>query len=117
MVEDDDRLRGFTEEALTEIGYRVDAARTGEDAMTLLRGGLQPDLVLTDVIMPGLTGPDLARQVRAMKAGAKIVFMSGYAHNTGEPDDMPSAEALIKKPFTIETLSATVAAVLSREEP
>lgn len=117
VVEDDDRLRGFTEEALTEIGYRVDAARTGEDAMTLLRGGLQPDLVLTDVIMPGLTGPDLARQVRAMKAGAKIVFMSGYAHNTGEPDDMPSAEALIKKPFTIETLSATVAAVLSREEP
>ena len=43
--------------------------------------------------------------------------MSGYAHDTGEPDDMPSAEALIKKPFTIETLSATVAAVLSREEP
>lgn len=117
VVEDDDRLRGFTEEALNEIGYRVDAARTGEDAMTLLRGGLKPDLVLTDVIMPGLTGPDLARQVRAMEAGAKIVFMSGYAHDTGEPGDMPSAEALIKKPFTIETLSATVAAVLSRQEP
>jgi signal transduction histidine kinase/CheY-like chemotaxis protein len=109
VVEDNDRLRGFTEEVLRDIGYTVDAAQSGDEALNLIETGTRPDLILTDIIMPGLSGVDLASRVRAQDAGTKIIFMSGYAHDKDQESETLTGNELIKKPFTIEDLSAKIA--------
>ena len=115
VVEDDERLRGFTGEALNELGYSVETAPSGDEALNLIASGYKPDLVLTDIIMRGMTGHELARKLKALDAGSNVVFMSGYAHDATSAADIPSVEPLIKKPFTIETLASTISVALRRK--
>lgn len=113
LVEDDHRLRSFTDEALREIGYTVVSAGTAAEALGVIAGGQRPDLVLTDIVMPGQSGLVLAEKVRENDPGAKVLFMSGYAQKQAREDETIADGNLLKKPFTLEELARHVSSALS----
>jgi two-component system cell cycle sensor histidine kinase/response regulator CckA len=116
VVEDEDAVRVLVVELLVQLGYRVRAAANAAEAMTLLQGDANGiDLLLTDVVMPGLSGWELAAAVRARYPRCSVLFMSG--HPVGMEDDpraRVSLAELLHKPFTPEMLAARVRQVLDR---
>ena len=88
VVEDDAAVRSLTRRILDGSGYRVREAASGQQALELwAREGAQVDLLLTDMIMPeGVSGPELARQLRSSRPDLKIIFMSGYSGDTVAKD-------------------------------
>jgi PAS domain S-box-containing protein len=111
LVDDEDLVRMSTADMLMEIGYDVVEACTGEEALRLIDGGLQPDLVVTDHLMPGMTGADLARTLRSSRPGMPLLIVSGYA----EGDGIDPFFARLNKPFRNAELTASLAA-FSREQ-
>ncbi len=114
VVEDDDEVRIFTVEALRELGYRVLEAHDGPSAMRLLQRQLDAiDLLFTDVVMPEMSGRELADQARTHQPGLKVLFTTGYARNAilhgGRLE--PGVEVL-PKPFARDALAAKVRLVL-----
>jgi CheY-like chemotaxis protein/nitrogen-specific signal transduction histidine kinase len=114
VVEDDDDVRAYTVEILRELGYRVLEAHDGPSAMRLLeRQEQQVDLLFTDIVMPGLSGRELADAARRSHPALKVLFTSGYARNAivhgGRLD--PGVE-MIAKPFTYQGLAEKIADVL-----
>jgi len=109
VVEDEPSLRDLVEHVLGTFGYRVLATGSGEEALAVA-GGLQGPLhlVLTDVIMPGMSGTALAERLRAMRPEVRVLFMSGYA---AHPAIAPGAP-LVSKPFTPRSLGRKVREVL-----
>jgi two-component system cell cycle sensor histidine kinase/response regulator CckA len=102
LVEDEADVRELTREILEMAGYTVLEAARGAEALRLCREFARPiDLLLTDVVMPQMSGPELARQIAVLRPGAKIVYMSGYTddalghHGVLDPDII-----LLPKPFT-----------------
>jgi CheY-like chemotaxis protein len=108
VVEDEESLRSLIELILTEAGYRVLAAANGEDALTLLRGSDPIDLVLTDSIMPRVSGSELVRRLRAIRPEARVIQMTGYSE-LGTPKD-----EFLTKPFEAETLLHSIRDALDR---
>lgn len=106
MVEDEPWLLTVTRDMLAASGYTVLAANSPEQALELARthpGGIQ--LVLTDVIMPGLNGRDLARQVRELRPQIRHLFMSGYTADVLAPHGvLDDGVVFLEKPFTKQTL-------------
>jgi two-component system cell cycle sensor histidine kinase/response regulator CckA len=94
--------------ALERLGYRVMAASTGEDAVRLIdRLGDEIDLLLSDVIMPGMSGPDLLDRARRTRPELGAVFMSGYSALTiGRP--IQAGVTLLEKPFSAARLAEVV---------
>lgn len=98
------------------LGYRVLVANRGDEALRVIEAGATFDLLLTDVMLPGMTGPDLYRHVTKTRPGLPVVFMSGYTadlladHGIGEA-------GVLHKPFSHETLAAKVRAVLDGRRP
>lgn len=115
VVEDDDQLRSFTEEALREIGYKVETAANAGEAKTRFQSGPRPDLLLTDIVMPGQSGLALAAEIRQLDETVGILFMSGHAFKVSDEDDDIPASDLLKKPFTLEELSARVSSALAKQ--
>ncbi len=117
LVEDHEQVRCLAETILTRQGYRVLAAECGQRALTMLDEHQGPvDLLLTDVVMPRMSGKDLFHAVSARRPGIKVLYMSGYtddviAHH-GIIDD---ATAFIQKPFAVEVLAARVRELLDDE--
>jgi two-component system, cell cycle sensor histidine kinase and response regulator CckA len=115
LVEDEPAVREVTREALEMGGYRVLEADGPEEAAHIAsEPSNQIDVLLTDVVMPGMSGPDLAHQVRKLRPGLVTVFMSGYA----ECEVLRAAAhgALrdhIQKPFTVSGLLSRVAQALA----
>jgi two-component system, cell cycle sensor histidine kinase and response regulator CckA len=114
VVEDEAALRGLVVMMLERLGYAVHESSNGPDALRLVeQGGLRPDVLLTDVVMPEMSGSDLATKVRERLAGVKVIFMSGYADETildhGVSD--PSFEFL-RKPFSMSDLETHLNSVL-----
>ncbi|MCH7741156.1 MAG: response regulator [Proteobacteria bacterium] len=114
VVEDQAALRTLLEKMLSRFNYRVSVAANGGEALLLVEErGWTPDLVITDVIMPGMNGAVLAERLQRNKPDLKVLYMSGYTDDvilergTLEPD-MP----FIQKPFDGPTLAAKVRAVL-----
>ena len=104
LVEDDKIMRQLTRRMLEEQGYTILEAEDGVAAMKFVETAEQPiDLVLTDVMMRGMNGPELARRLSAQRPKTKVIFMSGY---TGEllPDTAESRITLLEKPFSRPTL-------------
>lgn len=115
LVEDEVAVREVTREALEMGGYRVLEASGAEAAAQIADDpSAEIDLLLTDVVMPGMSGPDLARQVREMRPGLVAIFMTGYS----ESEILRAAahgrlENHIQKPFTIDGLLSRVADALA----
>jgi PAS domain S-box-containing protein len=114
VAEDEDALREVVVRVLTRNGYSVLAAASGRDALTLLHDhGGEIDLLLTDVVMPAISGPALGHWVTQMQGEVPILFMSGY------PDDVLETagtnHGYLQKPFTADALLAKVRATLDAE--
>ena len=113
LVEDEDAVRTFSQRALANKGYDVISAEDGEAALALYEkdGQKQIDLLITDVVMPGMDGPTLAQRVRQHNSELKIIFMSGYTEDKLK-DYMGENTYFLPKPFTLKVLAAKVKEVL-----
>lgn len=114
VAEDDDDVRAYTVEILKELGYQVLETHDGPAALRLLeRQEVAVHLLFTDVVMPGMSGSELAEKARAIRPDLRILFTSGYTRNAivhnGRLD--PGVE-MIAKPFTYQALAARVRAIL-----
>jgi PAS domain S-box-containing protein len=115
VVEDDEAVRRSAVRALERIGCTVLSASEARRALELvLDGGYRPDLLFTDVIMPGLTGPELAMQIRRRAPDTKILFTTGYTSDMAFRRDLLDEKAeVITKPYTLADLSRKVRHLLS----
>lgn len=110
LVEDEDAVRSFAARALQMRGYTVIEAASGEEALEVLEDEtLHVDIMLSDVIMPGLDGPAWVREARKTRPDAKVIFMSGYAEDafSGGDSGIPDA-SFLPKPFTLPELTERV---------
>ncbi|MFN7978296.1 MAG: response regulator [Vicinamibacterales bacterium] len=110
VVDDDADIRKVVRRALTFAGYEVLLAESGEAALqTIASRGGQVDLVLTDVMMPGIGGRELAARVRSMRPDARILFSSGYAENAiAHHGVLAEGVQFIAKPYSLQALTAKV---------
>jgi two-component system, cell cycle sensor histidine kinase and response regulator CckA len=116
VVEDEPTVRGMTSRALQEYGYQVVSAGGAQEALALVKQRNEKvRLLITDVVMPGMDGPELARQMLALRPGLPVLFMSGYT------DDeivrrglLQVGQPFLQKPFTPEALGREVAELLKR---
>lgn len=104
LVDDEDLVRLSTAEMLIELGHEVVEAGSAEEALRLLNGGLFPDLVVTDHLMPGMSGTELARRIQAERPNVKVLIVSGYAEAVGIAPDLPR----LTKPFRNLELAASL---------
>jgi PAS domain S-box-containing protein len=118
VVEDEDSVRRVTRRILSKGGYNVLTATRGQEALEICeRVDDKIDLLLTDVIMPEILGPELATRATELRPGLAVLFMSGYADQVVEHKAESGANIpFVEKPFTAETLLAGVDDVLSRAE-
>jgi PAS domain S-box-containing protein len=112
LVEDEDALRNLVFDYLRRTGYSVLAARNAQEALERSRGA-NISLILTDVVLPGVSGPELARQVRELHPSAKVVFVSGYTDGAmAQHDLIEHGATLLHKPFRMPELGRTIREVL-----
>jgi signal transduction histidine kinase/ActR/RegA family two-component response regulator len=115
VVEDDPRVSRSTVSALEELGYRPVACASGGEAIELLeREGGNVELVITDIMMPEMTGPELVREVSARWPWIAVLFVTGYVGEAGG-DEALSGHEMLRKPFTVAALSNAVASALGRK--
>jgi two-component system cell cycle sensor histidine kinase/response regulator CckA len=114
VVEDQEGLRDSIAEILTAAGYLVTATDDGSEAARLLAGGLAVDLVLSDVVMPGTTGPDLAMSLTTTHPGTPVVLMSGYVGGVLAAHGVLADATVLSKPFTGDALLGAVSDALRR---
>jgi PAS domain S-box-containing protein len=95
VVDDEDLVRASTAHMLGELGFRIVEARSAEEALALLAKTSDVDLLVTDHLMPGITGTDLAIRVRAERPAMRVLIVSGYAESKGVSPDLPR----LTKPF------------------
>ena len=113
---DKDDVRAYTVGVLRELGYRVIETYDGAAGLRLLERQDRPlDLLLTDVIMPEMSGPELAEAARRHQPGIKILYNSGYTRDTIMRDgQLEPGVDLIAKPFTFVQIAAKVRELLDR---
>ena len=115
VVEDDVMVRNFVVQALLAEGYDVMEAPSGEVALGLVTGGVQkPDLLLTDVVMPGMNGKELYDEVLKVMPEIRVLYMSGYTKNIITSHGVPSKGSMVlQKPFSVQTLVSRVRQVMN----
>ena len=115
VVDDEDGVRDFIERALTRLGYHVTAVSSGEAALDRVRGYFaEPiDLLITDVVLPGMSGPELATALGASRPAMPILYISGYASDVTAFHGLPGLAAhVLAKPFGMDTLVRRVRTIL-----
>jgi PAS domain S-box-containing protein len=117
VVEDEKAVRELAVETLRKFGYDVLESTNGKEALQLCRGlEKNLDLVLTDVVMPGLNGPEFIRQIRALGKHLKVLYMSGYTENSvTNRGILEEGSEYISKPFRPKELISMVRQVLDRK--
>jgi two-component system cell cycle sensor histidine kinase/response regulator CckA len=114
VVEDDDQVRAVAVAILRRRGYRIIAARDGDEAQRASEaapGAL--DLLVTDVVLPGISGPELAQRLRRRHPALKVLCMSGYTDEINDGDAVRETHLpYLQKPFTADALSIAVRRVL-----
>jgi CheY-like chemotaxis protein len=113
LVDDEELVRMSTADMLSELGYQVVEAPSAEQALRLVRGGLKPELLITDHLMPGMNGTDLARIIQLEVPGIHVLLVSGYAEAEGVAPDL----ARLAKPFRNEELAASLADLRLTQDP
>ena len=117
LVEDETSLRDIVCQSLEASGYRVLSAASGAEALALNRAESRVDLLITDVVMPGMGGRRVAEVIRATRPHLRVVYMSGYTdssivdHGLLEP-----GVTFVQKPFTTDTLLRKIREVLDAPE-
>jgi two-component system cell cycle sensor histidine kinase/response regulator CckA len=116
LAEDENGVRAFLEAALVRAGHRVIATATGAEALEITARSEEPiDLLIADVVMPGLSGPEVADKLRQRQPGMQTLFLSGYSSHSSLPDWVASDPgAFLQKPFTVEALLSKVGERLAR---
>jgi PAS domain S-box-containing protein len=113
LVEDEASVRDVSTRLLEQAGYEVLVAQSGEEALELAAAAKSLDLLVTDVVMPGLSGREVADLLTKARPGLKVLFMSGYTEDAVVQRGVLAGEvALLEKPFTREGLLAAVRRVL-----
>jgi two-component system cell cycle sensor histidine kinase/response regulator CckA len=110
LVEDAEPLRLLVRELLEGAGYTVLAAEGPDEALALVAStpGVI-DLVLTDMMMPRMSGQELARRIAILKPEARVVFMSGYSDEAiGDLGNLEPGALFLQKPFTMDALLRTI---------
>ena len=119
MVDDEPDVLRLVEAILSEQGYSVILAKGADNAIrTFERMAKKPDLILTDVVMPGMSGPMMVDHLLQIDPQIRVLFMSGYDdRQVVQKYVVEKGFALISKPFTLQRLGATVKDVLDGEQP
>lgn len=115
VVDDDDGVCDFIERALSRLGYHVTAVSSGEAALERVRGYFaEPiDLLITDVVLPGMSGPELATALGASRPAMPVLYVSGYASDVTAFHGLPGLAAhVLAKPFGMDTLVRRVRTIL-----
>ena len=114
LVEDEEPLRKVVIELLAQIGYHVLSAANGKDAMRVAEAYREKiHLLITDVLMPEIDGPELARQLCAARPALKVIYISGYTDTSLAPEGvLPAGTVLVTKPFSVRVLSSKMREVL-----
>jgi CheY-like chemotaxis protein len=117
VVEDQDDVRGFATAVLRSAGYEVLEAASGDEALSLAdRHGGRIQLLLTDVVLPGMNGRELSEQFRRRHPDARMLFTSGYADDViARRGVLQGSIAFLPKPYSSEQLLAKVRTVLDHE--
>lgn len=119
LVEDEDGVRRLVHDTLTRNGYTVFQARDGPEALAIWRQhGARVDLLLTDVVMPGMSGPELASRLIAHRPELKVVYISGYTGDAiANHEALQPGAVLIQKPFTARLLLRRLRETLDAPRP
>jgi CheY-like chemotaxis protein len=117
LVEDEESVRELVRDTLTNKGYRVMEAKNGEAGLRVSeehQGAI--DMLITDVVMPGMSGRELAKRVSAARPDVKVLFLSGYTEDAIIHEGvLEPGTAFLQKPFTLQVLSRKVREVLRAE--
>jgi two-component system cell cycle sensor histidine kinase/response regulator CckA len=124
LVDDEPDVRAVARDVLAGKGYRILEAGNAEEALRIAQEhGDLIDLLLTDVVMPGLHGHELAAQLRAQRPGLKVLYMSGFALVQAQHEMLETRAGLepgspiLPKPFNAEALTKKVGEVLATQSP
>lgn len=113
VVEDDDDVRHYTSETLRELGYRVVEAGDGQTAIDMVDKGEPIHMIVTDIVMPTMSGREVADAIRALRPGVPVLYISGYPRDVISQGDRIDPDVdLLSKPFSFSTLSAKVREIL-----
>jgi CheY-like chemotaxis protein len=113
LVEDSEPLRRLTRELLTRVGYVVLEARDGVEAIKLSQGYEgEIHLLLTDIVMPKMRGPEVAMHIAEQRPHTAIVFLSGYTEEAVSQMEHAGRITLVEKPYTADVLLQTVRQLL-----
>lgn len=110
LVEDEPAVKGLFAQALRREGYTVHEARNGVEALEVEQTIEHVDVLVTDVVMPFMKGPELARHLREKQPDLKVIFVSGYV----APGELGPHQALLQKPFVRQQLIEKVKEVLGQ---
>ncbi len=114
LVDDEELVRSGTADMLADLGHTVTEAGSGAQALAALRGGVEVDLVVTDYLMPGMTGAGLIRELRELWPRMPVLLVTGFANTAADvPGDVPK----LAKPFRQADLSARVNDLLADRAP
>ena len=118
LTEDDATVLRIAQKMLKSIGYTVIPASSPEEAISLCQDSqLHIDLVLTDIIMPGMNGDELVKRIRQIRPGMKALYMSGYAYDViASRGILKDGVMFIQKPFTMKTIGEKVAQAMEANE-
>jgi CheY-like chemotaxis protein len=109
VVEDQPELAELIRYLLEPAGYTVTVTTDPAAAIAQIHTGAHPDLLLTDVVMPGMTGSELAKALRVRRPGLRVLYMSGYTAGVLNPQGhLDTGSALLQKPFNRESLLAAI---------
>jgi two-component system, cell cycle sensor histidine kinase and response regulator CckA len=114
LVEDEESVRQLVRETLELRGYKVIEAENGEEALRAIHDLVNPiHMLITDVVMPGMSGKDLATELLAGRPGMRVLFLSGYTEDALVPEGtLDSGKAFLQKPFTLQHLARKVRELL-----
>jgi two-component system cell cycle sensor histidine kinase/response regulator CckA len=116
VIEDEDMVRAVAERALVRHGYTVLTASNGEEAIETAEAHDEIDLIVSDVVMPGMDGPATVRRIRQQRPNIPVLFMSGYAEEQLRQSINIEDVSFLPKPFSVQQLIEAVGRVLAAHE-
>jgi len=118
VVDDEPAVLETVRDGLTAHGYQVLTAGGGEEALQIAQGHQGPiALAVVDVIMPGMSGPEVAQRLHASRPDLKVLFMSGFSTEVVVVHGMDTGDPILVKPFSLDTLGRKVHEILDYRSP